>query len=135
MKNVVDEHYGYNDVISGLISKMCLEAYSLYDIEKERVNNRTAIARAIGHTIKKNIKIYTRSYHMDKGAIDLGLNMDDKYTSHIERSTFLEFANDIYESGNYRIEKYNNYYECVFKYQLAVFEIGELKWQTKKIKS
>lgn len=34
MKNLVDDFYGYNDTISGLISKMSLDAYEKFDKEK-----------------------------------------------------------------------------------------------------
>lgn len=127
MKNKVDDFYGYNDTISAMISKMCLEAYSKYDIEKERVDHKQAMARAIGDTFKKHIEIYTQTYSMDLELMRRHLNNDDGYVSHIEKATFMKFAENIYDSGNYRIEEFNNVYEYVFKYQIGLFKIGELK--------
>lgn len=127
MKNLVDQYYGYNDTISGMISKMCLEAYAKYDKERLNVDDRTAMSRAIGDTFKKNIEIFTQEYSMNPELIEMHLNNDSGYVSHIEKATFMKFAESTYESNNYRVEKFNNLYEYRFKYQLALFKIGELK--------
>lgn len=128
MKNKVDDIYGYNETISAMISKMCLIAYEKYDNERaNNVDHRTAMARAIGVSIKTNITILTQQYHMNNQAIEQGLNSDLSYMKHIEKAVFMKFAEALYDSGNYRIEKFNNAYEYCFKYQLAVFNIGELK--------
>lgn len=34
MRNQIDKFYGYNDTVSAMISKMCLEAFDRFDIEK-----------------------------------------------------------------------------------------------------
>ncbi len=85
------------------------------------------MARAIGDTLRKNISIINQSYTMNPVLIEQHLNQDEGYSSHIERATFLKFAEQLYDSGNYRIKKYNNDYEYIFRYELAVFNIGELK--------
>ena len=59
--------------------------------------------------------------------IDHGINKDKKYVEHIEKTTFMKFAESLYESGNYRVEKRDSSYELSFFYQLGVFKIGELK--------
>lgn len=127
VKNQIDMYYGYNDTVSAMISKMCLEAYSVFDIEKEKVDQRTAMARAIGDTFKKNIEILTYSYSMDRQVIDQGMNKDDRYVKHLERVAFMQFAEELYESGNYRVAKQDNFYELSFIYQLGVFKIGKLE--------
>lgn len=128
MKNKVDNFYGYNDTISAMISKVCLAAYEKYDMERShQVEHRTAMARAIGGSIKNNMTILTQSYHMDRALLQQGLHKEAGYVSHIEKATFMRFAEAIYDSGNYRVEQFNNDYEYTFKYQLAVFNIGELK--------
>lgn len=127
VKNQIDEYYGYNDTVSAMISKMCLEAYNIFDIEKEGVDQKTAIARAIGDTFKKNIEILTQSYSMDRQMIDHGINKDKGYVEHLEKITFMKFAESLYESGNYRVKKRDSFYELSFIYQLGVFKIGELR--------
>ena len=128
MINKVDDFYGYNDTISALISKMSLAAYEKFDKEKmSGQNDRVAMARAIGDTVKENICIFTQYYSMDRDLINHGYKDKDGYIKHIEKATFLKFAESIFESNNYRVEKFNNVYEYKFKYQLALFNIGELK--------
>lgn len=127
MRNEIDQFNGYNDTISAMISKMCLDAYEKYDIEKERCEHRQAMARAIGDTFKKYIDIHTQSYSMDSHLMQMSLHKDNDYVFHIEKATFMKFAEKIYDSGNYRIRKYKGDYEYVFKYELALFKIGELR--------
>lgn len=127
MKNLVDEFYGYNDTISGLISKMSLDAYEKFDKEKlSGQTDRVAMARAIGDTIRENICILTENYSMDRELINHGYMEKEGYIEHIEQVTFMRLAKAIYESNNYRIEKFQNNYEYRFKYQLALFNIGKL---------
>lgn len=85
------------------------------------------MARAIGDTFRKNIEILTSSYSMDRQAIDHRMNKNEEYVKHLEKVTFMKFASDLYESGNYRLDKRDNLYELSFIYQLGVFKIGELK--------
>ena len=128
MKNLVDEFYGYNDTISGLISKMSLDAYEKFDKEKlSGQTDRVAMARAIGDTIRENILILTENYSMDRDLINRGYMEREGYVEHIEQATFMKLAKSIYESKNYRVEKFKNDYEYSFRYQLAIFSIGELK--------
>lgn len=127
MRNKVDDIYGYNETVSAMISKMCLIAYEKYDNERaNNVDHRPAMARAIGDSIKTSMTIITQQYHMDNQMIERGLNSDHGYVKHIEKAVFMKFAEALYDSGNYRVEKFNNNYEYIFKYQLAVFKIGEL---------
>lgn len=131
MKNKVDDYYGYNDVISALISKMCLEAYEVFDREKASGNSdRVSMARAIGDTVRKNTAIYNQNYSMNREMISLGYLENKDYLMHLEKSIFMRFANDLYESNNYRIKKVENYYEHILRYQICVFNIGELKGET-----
>ena len=128
VKNQVDNFNGYNDTASALISKMCLQAYEKFDKEKENGNNdRVSMARAIGDTIKENMAIYTQSYSLDREMISRGYLDNKDYLKHIEKKVFIGFAETLYESNNYRVEKFNNNYEYVLKYQLAVFNIPPLK--------
>lgn len=127
VKNQVDKFYGYNDVVSALISKMCLEAYDLFDKEKANGNSdRVSMARAIGDTIRNNMVIYTQDYSMDRELISRGYLDNKDYLKYQEKAVFMEFAETLYESNNYRVEKFLNDYGYVFKYQLAVFSLPKL---------
>lgn len=127
MKNEVNAFYGYNNTVPALISKMCIEAFDRYEAEIDVVPQRTAIARAIGDTIRENIEIMNCEYFMDRNAINHQMNEKTDYLKHMEKATFMKFAEALYNSGNYRVERFNNYHETSFKCQLAVFKIGELK--------
>lgn len=128
IKNKVDDYYGYNDTVSSLISKMCLEAYELFDKEKANGNSdRVSMARAIGDTIRNNMVIYSQNYSLDREMISRGYLENQDYIKHLEKSVFMKFAENLYESNNYRVDKTKNFYEYILKYQLAVFNIGELK--------
>lgn len=85
------------------------------------------MARAIGDTIRENILILTNQYSMDRDLINHGYMKKEEYLQHVERATFMELTKSIYETGNYRVEKIKNDYEYSFRYQLAIFSIGELK--------
>lgn len=128
IKNKVDDYCGYNDTISALISKMCLEAYEIFDREKLNGNNdRVSISRAIGDTIKNNIVIYSQNYSLDREMISIGYLENQDYVKHLEKMVFMKFAEDLYESSNYRVDKSKSFYEYILRYQLAVFNVGELK--------
>ena len=128
VKNQVDKFYGYNDTVSALISKMCLEAYELFDKEKANGNSdRVSMARAIGDTVKNNMVICTQNYSMDRDMISHGYLDNKDYLKYQEKAVFMKFAETLYESSNYRVEKFLNDYEYVFKYQLAVFNLPTLK--------
>ena len=127
MKNLVNDFYGYNDTVSSLISKMTLSAYEKFDREKlSGQNDRVAMARAIGDTIRENIVIFTESHSMDRDLINHGYMEKEGYVQHIEQATFMKLAKAMYDSDNYRVEKFQNNYEYRFKYQLALFNIGKL---------
>jgi hypothetical protein len=85
------------------------------------------MARAIGDTIRSNMVIYTQNYCMDRDLISHGYLDNKDYLKHQEKAVFMNFAETLYGSSNYRVEKFLNDYEYVFKYQLAVFNLPTLK--------
>lgn len=114
----------YNERVSAIIAKVCIDAYERYDKEREGgQSERVAMARAIGDSIKENIIIHQDGFSLDREMLARGYGNKEDFIKHMEDKVFYSFAKTLRDSMQYRVESFNNFYETVYKYELATFKL------------
>lgn len=112
----------HDSTIDNMIARMSLSAYSKYDNEVSRCGHETAIARAIGDTLKEFIGILSVGTSVDRN-IPEEYRKDPSWVSHMHKKTFMMFADELYKSGHYQIKETGFPFFEQVSYSLAILKL------------
>lgn len=102
-------HRHDQDSVYEFIDDLCVQIMNGYtrNIGKGDVHDN-ALKKSIHSAIKNNIEVLECTTHIDRQLV-VHMKNDRQWIDHMKKQTFMRFADDIYNSDNYRVRESASY--------------------------